>query len=121
MTDRRQPAPPWTNAETNRARELLEAKADDATFLRELGRTKGSAYSRIKYVSDPAAYRAERQLKRDGLRRAKNVGRFYIPDDVMRDALARRLADRDLTSILCGDPAPGQSALDRRQAAGVQL
>jgi hypothetical protein len=42
------------------------------------------------------------------------------PPDVERAAIERRLAvesiDRDLTASICGDPPPGQSALDQRRA-----
>ena len=39
----------------------------------------------------------------------------YIPPAVIEDRdLRQTLAPRDLTAILCGDPLPGRSALDRR-------
>jgi hypothetical protein len=97
----------------------LAANADNATFVSEIGRTKGSAQARIKYINDPSVYRAERERRKSLGVRSKNKDRFFIPDEVVRDAESRRFADRNLTSLLCGDPAPGQSALDRRQTAGV--
>lgn len=39
-----------------------------------------------------------------------------IPVDVWNDAQRRNLAERSITAFICGDPAPGQSALDRRPA-----
>lgn len=41
-----------------------------------------------------------------------------IPPEVIADALRRAAAPRSLTAMICGDPAPGQSALDRRAAQG---
>ena len=40
-----------------------------------------------------------------------------IPPSVIDDALRRCLAPRSITALLFGDPAPGQSALDKRQGA----
>lgn len=40
-----------------------------------------------------------------------------IPDEIIADAHRRAIAERSITALLFGDPAPGQSALDKRQAA----
>jgi hypothetical protein len=41
-------------------------------------------------------------------------GRVEVPDYVLADANRRMNAPRTLAAWICGDPAPGQSALDKR-------
>lgn len=43
--------------------------------------------------------------------------RISVPDEVWSDAKRRNLAPRTITSSIMGDPAPGQSALDKKQGA----
>jgi hypothetical protein len=113
----RQPA--WTDEQTAQARILLEEGVDTETFLREIGRTKAAAVARLKYVDDPAGYRSRRCRPSRTTPNSTRIesSRFYIPDDVIEAAVRRAHANRSLTAIIFGDPAPGQSALDRRQSA----
>jgi hypothetical protein len=47
-----------------------------------------------------------------------DIGRDRRPTpEMIADARRRAVAPRTLTSSVCGDPAPGQSALDKRNAA----
>jgi hypothetical protein len=47
-----------------------------------------------------------------------DIGRDRRPTpEMIEDARRRAVAPRTLTSSVCGDPAPGQSALDKRNAA----
>jgi hypothetical protein len=43
--------------------------------------------------------------------------RRAIPDEVLADRDKRSNAPRSLSALICGDPAPGQSALDKRGVA----
>jgi|SRR5581483_8246679 len=50
-------------------------------------------------------------------RRGEDDHRICVPDDVLRERDERRaVAPRSLTAAVLGDPLPGYSALDRRQA-----
>lgn len=39
----------------------------------------------------------------------------FVPVGVLQDAMRRRNAEQSLTASIMGDPAPGQSALDKRE------
>lgn len=109
----------WTDAETNEAREMLKRDAHDSEFRHRFGRPKASAVYRLRYVDDPRLkdrLAALRPPCTGGLE--LDVSRpKSIPDSVIADAMKRRLAPRSLTASICGDPAPGFSALDRRRSA----
>jgi hypothetical protein len=110
----RNPAsPPWSDQDTNRARALIAAGADDATFIREIGRTYAAAKSRVRYVDYPELRKPPAPRKANA-RPAKNTSLFYVPAEVVSDAVRRMHAQRSLTALIFGDPGPGQSALDRR-------
>jgi hypothetical protein len=119
-------APRWTEAEEKIARELLEAFAPPEEFLQKLNRTKAASRVHIRVVDD-FAFRIERR-ERDAARRrgdetyrASLKGRIQpqmrgVPTPEMVEAAQQRsLAPRSLTAMIFGDPAPGHSALDRRQ------
>jgi hypothetical protein len=117
----RKPAsPPWNDQDTSRARALIAAGADDATFIREIGRTYAAAKSRIRYVDYPALRKPPAPRKVNS-RAVKSTSLFYVPDDVVSDAIRRTLARRSLTALILGDPDRGQSALDRRNRAEASL
>lgn len=114
----------WTDEETQAARVLIAKGADNAEFLRKTNRTKAAAHSRIRWLDDPM----ERDRSQERARRSrKNAGpangkRFierpaHAPAHVIAAARERADAPRTLTAWLCGDPGPGQSALDRRATA----
>lgn len=110
----------WTDEATLRARQLIAEKADVETYMRELGRSKAAAFARVRYADDPDAYREGRNRdKRGAVTAPKKIERFYIPDDVLQAAARRSLAERSITALIFGDPAPGYSALDRKQSAEV--
>lgn len=117
----RKPAsPPWNTEDTNRARALIAADADDSTFIREIGRTYAAARSRVRYVDYPELRKPPAPPKTN-TRNARSTSLFFIPDEVVSDAVRRGLAQRSLTALILGDPAPGQSALDRRNRAEASL
>lgn len=100
----------WTKEETELARRMIAEKAPESEFRQRLGRGKFSAYQRLYLVDYPKEGWASLGLP--------VAPRVEVPDDVLADAGRRTSAPRPLTAWLCGDPAPGQSALDKRLAGG---
>lgn len=89
--------------------ELIRLREIECKSWREIsivtGRPLSTCSSRYAEEKKPEIYR-----KYAGVDRPKNV-----PDHILEDARRRTLAPRSITSFLCGDPAPGQSALDKRE------
>lgn len=112
----------WTDQETLIARRLLAKGACNNEFRAEIGRTKAAAISRIKWLDDPQEpYRsAERARKSRGNITGEPIRRrtgqpHPAPESVREDAARRADAPRTITAWFFGDPAPGQSALDKRE------
>jgi hypothetical protein len=103
------PMPKWTEEEIALARRMLAEKQPDSEFRERLGRSKICAqrrFFRAHHYDDSIA-----DWTRLGLRHEPRVD---VPPDVRADANRRAAAPRTLSAWLCGDPAPGWSALDRR-------
>jgi len=106
--------------------EARQLHARGWTF-RRIGERLGCAFHTVKRVLDPdyavkrrIAVREARQIREPSLPR-KTARENATAVSVKEDAAAR-LAEipkdtRSLTGILCGDPLPTRSALDRRQRA----
>lgn len=75
-------------------------------------------------------YRIKKNISREGTRSDRERPVTYLnprgpiktkasrpTSELMEDAKQRLLAPRSITSEFCGDPAPGWSALERRQGA----
>lgn len=90
----------WTPARIELFEAMSDADVPIAVMARELGLTAQQVTYRMHY---------SRQ-------RHQAAPKHRIPESVLADRDRRALAGRDLTSVLCGDPAPGQSALDRKRA-----
>lgn len=125
-TARKHPA--WTLDEIEALEKL---KAEGRTY-KEIGallnRTPAGVKQRWRYLSmsdDERSSRAERSRRarqsRGGpvnpfiVRRRQLPAFTVMPDEVFTDRHHRINAPRSLTAIFCGDPAPGWSALDRKQ------
>lgn len=95
-------------------------------LMRGFGRSKFSILSRIyllrlsteKLQERAAVARARRSKNRLGQKESRVVCHVEIPSSVLIDRERRSLAPRTITALLFGDPPPGYSALDRRQATG---
>jgi hypothetical protein len=116
----------WTPEESALARQLMVIGASDETFREQVGRSKRAARSHIRWVDD-AKFREESKERRQIAARA--VPRVMttiasrpqpLPEQI-EAALHRNYAPRSVTASLLGDPAPGQSALDRRNTAEARL
>lgn len=109
----------WSEAETAKARELVDTDIHPDAFLAQVGRTKDAARSRLKWIDNPAyraAHSADMCARRREMPHSHIIAapKFAPPPDVVADAMRRAVAPRSLTALLMGDPAPGASALDRR-------
>lgn len=107
-------------------REIADARSRIAKreHWREVAALYGLTQETLRRQIDPD-YRARRititknQRLRDYVRKADGIGKErpiapQIPPRLIAERDARRDAPRTLTSLFCGDPPPGFSALDRR-------
>jgi hypothetical protein len=110
----------WTDSETEAARANYHLPPDE--FRRKTGRTKQAAKAHLRYVSRPEV-RERKNAQKVALRLARKENPLpkvelntavAPPPEVIIDAIKRASAPRTLTAIICGDPAPGFSALERR-------
>ncbi len=105
--------------------EMVSAKAMRARGMswRDLGAAFGCDYATVRRNIEPGyiAFRRKQLAKREGYRstgpRQFVQSRLEIPEEVFAERDKRNAAPRSLTAILQGDPAPGQSALDKRGTA----
>jgi hypothetical protein len=110
----------WSEVETELARKYYYLLGPD-DFKREVGRSKEAAKRHLQYVNDPNV-RKRHQLKMVELRAAQKRGELIAaskepsgpPPKILWEALERATKPRSLTAWICGDPAPGWSALERR-------
>ncbi len=111
----------WTAEEETLAKVMFAAKVDDATFLAKVGRTKAAANTHFSYIAHGKPHRERRPAKREKKPLEKvggaNCSVVHRPtEEMIRDARQRSSAPRPLTSWLNGDPPPGSSALDKKNA-----
>lgn len=99
----------WTKEEIELARRLLAERQPDSVFRRLLGRSKGHA--RIAILYRPELLNHDRRAIGATIELELRV---KVPPHVREDANRRAGAPRTLLAWICGDPAPGQSALDKR-------
>lgn len=103
----------------------LRAMVPPAPWATVAGRLGCRRYT-IQCALEPgyAEYmRTRERCRRAGLPKPKRrsperqtINAFEIPRDVLLDRDRRlAMAPRSLTAALCGDPAPGRSAWDKRQ------
>jgi hypothetical protein len=84
---------------------LKRLRAENKTvsqIAKEMGRVRSSVYNKLEYAN-----------KFGRTAHFETVVRTKVPPEREADRDRRMAADRDITSMLCGDPAPGQSALDK--------
>jgi hypothetical protein len=88
--------------------------------LREIGEVLGRNAYKINNKFRNEDYHAR---KNPVATEILNAVRPHVPppQEVLIDRDRRLLAPRTLTAIMMGDPAPGQSALDRMKAAAVAI
>jgi hypothetical protein len=122
--------PDWTSYQTECARVLFTEHASAEQFLMRIGRTKAAAHSHLYYLDNKQSilerrspYRKERREKIAlGIisARVENKVSSRPTFDMVLDARRRATAPRSIIAWLAGDPAPGQSALDKRNRSNEQ-
>ena len=104
--------------------EIIKARAmrHEGYSWRDLATTFNCDYATIRRAIEPryAELRAQQIAATKKGERVKSLGQReqvkskIVPEDVLADRDRRSNALRSLTALFCGDPAPGQSALDKR-------
>jgi hypothetical protein len=89
----------------------MSERKPESEFLRLLGRSKSQAYS---HVHQPPIEGL------DWLKLPKEK-RVAVPPEAWADANRRHNTPRTLSAWICGDPAPGFSALDRRTGGAAYV
>lgn len=111
----------WTEEETEALRAMVSAGLTYTDIATAIDRTYAAIKSRVRYINISkevrdtanAKKRARRVIKTAPHKRV-DVIRPTIPDEVIRDAMARAMAPRSITAHFFGDPPQGFSALERR-------
>lgn len=110
----------WSSEEAGIARKMLARGATDEEFRSTLGRTKSAAQTRIRYIDDGRVRDRAKARGKGRMTIAPMPARNRVaPAGAVADAQRRASAPRTITAFVCGDPAPGQSALDRLQGVSV--
>jgi hypothetical protein len=119
----------WTRAEFKRAKELLSQGLSYKLVAESLGRTDTQLHDKLVYESKSPEWHERKRNTINARRRAQAAARpIQVPRDpvyAMRIERApaavvierdhrQSLSPRSLTALLCGDPLPGFSALERR-------
>ncbi len=95
--------PHWTEDQINTARHLLNSGAGDDECMAAVGRNRLACYMKIDRLRYNSTVKCEK--------------RIAAPTQVFVEADRRTRTPRTITAWLCGDPAPGYSALDRKMGA----
>lgn len=104
----------WSDEDTLTAIQMLKARAAPEEFIKRLNRTMAAAISRRSYYQKDEAVRQMRAMHAPMT--SLLTGKKMPPAHVMQEAERAMTAPRSLTALICNDPPPGRSALDRRNA-----
>lgn len=100
----------WTSEQDS---ELYRMRYDDRMPVREIAlilkRSAPSIEAKLERMRNPARNKVHFERPHTPV----------IPRSCLDDRDRRAAADRTITAMLCGDPAPGQSAWDRKQLMGA--
>lgn len=112
----------WTDEEWAHAKQLLDQGYAIKNVAKITGRTVRQVCSKKQWMLMSAEGR-ERKALQKSLRRSEQAevlkinradGAISVPEDLVADRNARAMVGRSVTALICGDPPPGWSALDRR-------
>ena len=96
----------WTDEQEEALEEMLRQRVRPREIAKALGKKLRAVHNKIQY---------RREIR--NVSHVDTAARIYVPPHVFEERDRRIYALRDLTALLCGDPAPGQSALDKKQGA----
>jgi hypothetical protein len=117
----------WQPEEWIRVKKLIDRKHDLAYIALVSGRSKEQIKGKLRWETMSKEKKAERRERINKLRTAsgeyKSTPRpdkpaalaVRAPAEVMEDRARRMAAPKTITGMLCGDPPPGWSALDRKR------
>lgn len=109
--------PRWSERDTEIALRMHHAGSSDAEIARTVRRSIASVQGRILWVTMSDEQRQRRRDQVNANRRGEFTNaptREKVPAEVLLDRERRETAPRSLSAVAFGDPAPGQSALDKR-------
>lgn len=99
----------WTEEQDRQAIDLVARGASDAECIAAVGRNLQACKMRLNRQNIEIG---PRRTRKKPMNRAAGL---IVPDSVYEDAARRMSAPRSITALVMGDPAPGHSALDRKQ------
>lgn len=79
----------------------------------KIARILGASRSRIRNILIRDALGHKKLKRRDGLNMPVDIRPAITPGELADRDKRMSIAPRDLTALLCGDPLPGYSALER--------
>ena len=94
----------WTLEEEATLKMLMNEGRKPRQIANFMGKELQVIYSKIQQLRQPGR-----------LIHIEMDPRVHVPPEREADRARRLSAERDITSLLLGDPAPGQSALDKKQ------
>jgi hypothetical protein len=98
----------WSEDDVTTLKSLIDEGRSPQQIASFMGKNLQSIYSKIQQLRQPG-----RAIQID------LEPRPPVPLHILEDRDRRMRAERDLTALLCGDPAPGQSAWDKMHGAGA--
>ena len=94
--------PLWTPEELKTARRLMDEGASNEEFISAIGRTRHACWGKLQYENTK-------------MPTMQKVNSARPKPEMLADAYQRAATLRTITAFVLGDPAPGHSALDRRE------
>ncbi len=114
---------PWS-AEEDECLQTLKMRFTYREIAAQINRSPAAVGARIRLLSMTKEERQRYEAGKHRNRRKEEsaltnhrADEMVVPDEVWTDRNRRINAGyRDLTAMICGDPRPGQSALDQKRA-----
>lgn len=92
----------WSEEELGTLDQLIAQHKTVSEIAAQMNKTKKVVHAKIEYINRPVRKRAD--------------ARLFIPPSRLEDRDRRMAFERNITAEFFGDPRPGQSALDQREA-----
>lgn len=100
----------WTAEDIETVKRLFAEHAPNEAYIAAVGRTRHACWQKIDRLRQAPQLRARQKP----FRKPPVEVSDRVPETALQDAKRRLTAPRSVTAWICGDPAPGQSALERR-------
>ncbi len=96
----------WSSEDEERLARMMRQRMKPREIAAAIGKSSRAVHNKINYVRNP---RHAAQIDTDT--------RVWAPPHLLEDRDRRMMAERSITAFILGDPAPVQSALDKKQGA----